>query len=270
MHFFRLHPFFFTAIALLLLAAVSPCPANTLTIADKTTDLHLTTMPDITVGLIAYKGPTLSDIGMKPISYQGPLLSDITVGAIQYSGHIFAVAPASPKVSPKASKIPLAITPQRIAGVAPKLEILSPKPGQRFTGSVPLEVKITGWNGLPRVQFSWWWSADTSPGQWPATPQGIAVVDSIVGKSRIVIPRSAFPHAGTWRVRAMIPLSDMNRVVDDVYFSVSDKRVQTVKPAIKRAGPMPVAPGSTAAELSPSDKPRTKAVTSGTTIKQVE
>lgn len=217
---------FFITIMLGLLLTALPCLGGTPqpTGGSTTPDVHPTHLPDITVGPIAYQGPTLSDIGMKLIAYAGPDLPDITVAPIQFAHPTVALVKkpslqkaATPSVNPNA----IALAPQRIPGVAPGIKILSPMPGQTVAGSVLLEVAVTGWHGTPPVKLDWWWSPPSAPGKWPATPQGMTVVDRLDGKTHITLPRSAFPKAGLWRLEASVQVSDHQRVVDDVSFSLA-------------------------------------------------
>ena len=194
-------------VVLIFLATGMPCLAGTPTPAGTMPDLQSVTMADITVAPVAYQGPTLSDIGMKLIAYEGPQLNDITVGPIQFSDKTLTIAnkpTLKQATAPSAMSTSIAFVPKLIPGVQPGLKILSPKPGQTFTGSVPLEVEITGWQGIPRVDLDWWWRAPTPAGQWPATPQGMTVVNHLDGKTRILIPASTFPKSGLWRVKASV------------------------------------------------------------------
>lgn len=217
---------FFITIMLGLLLTALPCLGGTPqpTGGSTTPDVHPTHLPDITVGPIAYQGPALSDIGMKLIAYAGPDLPDITLAPIQFAHPTVALVKkpslqkaATPSVNPNA----IALAPQRIPGVAPGIKILSPMPGQTVAGSVLLEVAVTGWHGTPPVKLDWWWSPPSAPGKWPATPQGMTVVDRLDGKTHISIPRSAFPKAGLWRLEASVQVSDHQRVVDDVSFTLA-------------------------------------------------
>jgi len=220
-------------------------------------DLQPMTIADITVAPIAYQGPTLSDIGMKLITYEGPKLTDITVEAMHFSGKALAIAQKPSAVasdSQSAMAIPVVLVPKLIPGVQPGLKILSPKPGQTFTGSVPLEVEITGWQGVPRVNLDWWWSAPTSVGQWPATPQGMAVVDHLNGKTRITIPPSAFPKSGLWRVKASVSVSANQQVIDDVSFTLSGILKQTGKAGAMKMPPKQTVPGAMPVHPAPTQK----------------
>ena len=242
-------------IALTFFLTVMPCQAGTPTPAGTMPDLQPMTVADITVAPIAYQGPTLSDIGMKLITYAGPDLTDLTVETIHFSGKTLAIAQKPSAVtsdSQSAMPIPVVLAPKLIPGVQPGLKILSPKPGQTFTGSVPLEVEITGWQGVPRVDLDWWWSAPTPTGQWPATPQGMVVVDHLNGKTRIIIPPSAFPKSGLWRVKASVSVSANQQVIDDVCFTLSGILKQMGQPGAMQKtpkqtahGPMPVHPAPT-------------------------
>lgn len=214
----------FILIALITLLAVMPCQGGEITPAGSTPAFQLANPPDITVAPIVYEGPQLSDIGMKLIAYHGPDLSDITVAPIVFDNQAIAIAkkPAlQMAAAPPNLAGSVALAAQRLHGVQPGLKILSPKPGQTLTGSVPLEVKITGWQGVPRVDLAWWWSPTTSPGQWPATPQGMTVREHLNGQTRIIIPRAAFAKPGLWRVKASIKLSDTRQVIDDISFTLA-------------------------------------------------
>ena len=123
-------------------------------------------------------------------------------------------------------------------------------PGQRFAGSVPLEVEITGWQGIPRVNLSWWWSAPVPAGQWPATPQEMTVVTYLDGKTRLVIPRSAFAKPGLWRVEASVRTGDNQKVVKDVTFTVAEFLKPAGKANSVQVAPKPAAPG--AATVTPA------------------
>ena len=163
---------------------------------------------------------------LEPVVFEGQNLSIAQQPASQLS---IASSPLAKSV---------ALAAQRIPGVQPGLKILSPKPGQTFTGSVPLEVEITGWQGVPRVDLAWWWSPGTPQGQWPATPQGMTVMDHLKGQTRTVIPRAAFSQSGVWRVKAAVKLSDTQQVIDAVAFTLAD----TLKPMT----PKQVVPGKAA------------------------
>ena len=253
-------------IALSLLLMTLPCQGGMPQPTGSSTmpDLYPANLPDITVGPIVYLGPTLADIGMKLITYEGPDLADITVDPIQFSPPTLSVVkkPSLKKTaSPSATTI--ALIPQPLPGVKPSLKILSPLPGQTFSGSVPLEVAITGWQGIPPVKLAWWWSPATAPGQWPATPQGMTVVDRLDGKTRITIPRSAFPKAGLWRLEASVRVSDHQRVVDDVSFRVAGTLQPVNTTGMPKMAPQKVAPGvapnkATAAPRAPT-RPMTPA-----------
>jgi hypothetical protein len=202
-----------------------PCAGGPLTPVKTTPDVQLAALADITVTPIAYQGPVLSDIGMKLITYDGPQLADIAVAPIAFAHPtVSVVTPPSTAqtVAPAAKPAPVALIPQPIPGVPPGVKILSPKPGQKLAAGVPLEIAVTGWQGTPRVELDWWWSAPTAAGQWPATPQRMTVVDHLEGQTRLVIPRSAFPQPGLWRLEASVRLTDTRRVIDAVSFSLLD------------------------------------------------
>ncbi|MBC2737865.1 MAG: hypothetical protein HF981_26130 [Desulfobacteraceae bacterium] len=227
-----------------LLAGV-PCLAGTPTPGGTMPDLQSVAMADITVAPIAYQGPILSDIGMKLITYEGPELTDITVNLIQFGDKTLTIAnkPTLKQANgPSAMSTSIALVPKLIPGVQPGLKILSPKPGQTFTGSVPLEVEITGWQGIPRVDLDWWWSAPTPAGQWPATPQGMTVVNHLDGKTRILIPASTFPKSGLWRVKASVKMSDHQQVIDDVSFTLSGMLKPTSKTGVIKLTPKQTTP----------------------------
>ncbi len=253
-----------------LLAGV-PCLAGTPTPGGSMPDLQPVSMADITVDPLVYQGPILSDIGMKLITYEGPDLSDVTVATIHFSGKPLAIAKkpsAAQSISPSAIKTPVNLIPKPIPGVQPGLKILSPKPGQTFTGSVPLEVEITGWQGVPRVDLDWWWSAPTPAGQWPATPQGMTVVDHLDGTTRIMISRSAFPKSGLWRVQTTVKLSDNRQIRDDVSFTLSGMLKPTSKTGAIKLTPkqttpnaMPAHPAATQKVQSLPATPREKTMT---------
>ena len=115
-------------------------------------------------------------------------------------------------------------------------------PGQTVTGSVPLEVEITGWHGIPPVNLNWWWSPPSAAGQWPATPQGMTVVERLDGKTRITIPRSAFPKSGLWRLEASVRVSDHQRVADDVSFTLAGTLSPASTTGAKKRAPTKIAP----------------------------
>jgi hypothetical protein len=243
----RHRPYSLIFITLTFLLTVMPCRGGTPTPVGNTPDLQSMTIADITVSPIAYQGPILSDIGMKFISYEGPDLKEITVQAIHFSGKALSIAakPSSSKTaSPSAMSPAVVLVPRPIPGVQHRLKILSPKPGQTFTGSVPLEVEITGWQGVPRVDLDWWWSAPTPAGQWPATPQGMTIVNHLNGKTRIIIPSSAFPKSGLWRIKATVTVSDKQHVSDDVSFTLSGLLKQTSKAGATKMAPKQTAPGA--------------------------
>jgi hypothetical protein len=210
-------------------------------------DLYPANLPDITVGPIVYLGPTLADIGMKLIAYEGPDLADITVDPIQYIHHTIALV-QQPTIKPadasSAKPVAIVLVPQPIPGVQPSLRILSPKPGQTFSGNVPLEVEISGWQGVPPVNLAWWWSPPSAAGKWPATPQGMTVVEGLDGKTRITIPRSAFPESGLWRLEASVRVSDHQRVADDVSFTLAGTLSPASATGTKKMAPTKIAPVS--------------------------
>ncbi|MCB2168065.1 MAG: hypothetical protein KQI78_10405 [Deltaproteobacteria bacterium] len=232
--------------ALIFLLAGMPCLAGTPTPGGTMPDLQPMKMADITVDPIAYQGPILSDIGMKLIANEGPQLTDITVNPIQFSDKTLTIA-NKPTLkhanTPSPMSTPIALVPKPIPGVQPGLKILSPKPGQTFTGSVPLEVEITGWQGVPRVDLDWWWSAPTPAGQWPATPKGMTVVNHLNGTTRIIIPRSAFPKSGLWRLQTTVKLSDNKQIRDDVSFTLSGMLKPKGKTGAMKLTPKQTAPG---------------------------
>jgi hypothetical protein len=241
----RLYRLIFLTLTFLL--AVIPCQGGSPTPAGTMPDLQAVAMADITVAPIAYQGPILSDIGMKLITYEGPELADLTVDAIHFSGKTLAIAQkpsAAQSVSPSAMSAPVTRVPKPIPGVQPGLKILSPKPGQTFSGSVPLEVEITGWQGVPRVDLAWWWSAPTPAGQWPATPQGMTVVNYLNGTTRIMIPRSAFPKSGLWRLQTTVKLSDNQQIRDDVSFTLSGILKPTGKTGAMKLTPKQTPPSA--------------------------
>lgn len=238
---------FFVTITLSLMLTALPCPGATPQPTGSSTmpDVYPTPLPDITVAPIAYQGPTLSDIGMKLIAYAGPNLPDITVAPIQFAHPTVALIKkpslqkaAAPSVKPSA----IGLAPQPIPGVAPGIEILSPVSGQTVTGSVLLKVAVTGWHGTPPVKLDWWWSAPTASGKWPATPQGMTVVDRLDGKTFITIPRSAFPKAGLWRLEASVQVSDHQRVADDVSFTLAGMLPPKSTGAAQKSLPKKMAP----------------------------
>ncbi len=234
-------------IALLTLLAAVPCQGGEITPAASTPTFQLANPPDITVAPIAYAGPQLSDIGMKLITYHGPDLSDITLDPIVFDNQSIAIAkkPAlQMAAAPPNLAGSVARAAQRLPGVQPGLKILSPKPGQTLTGSVPLEVEITGWQGVPRVDLAWWWSPAASPGQWPATPQGMTVREHLNGQTRIIIPRAAFAKPGLWRLQASVKLSDTRQVIDDVSFTLAGP-LQPIVPKPKVPGAVTSAPAAT-------------------------
>jgi hypothetical protein len=240
---------FFIGLMLMMFLVVAPCRGDDPLPAGALPALPQAAVADITVAPIAYQGPILSDIGMKLITYEGPELADITVAPIQYTDKTVAISqkpPLGQTVSKSARPTPFALAPQLIPGVQPGLKILSPKPGQTFTGSVPLEVEITGWQGIPRVDLDWWWRAPTPAGQWPATPQGMTVVNHLDGKTRILIPASTFPKSGLWRVKASVRMSDHQQVIDDVSFTLSELLKPVGKTGAIQIVPKPLTPGAAA------------------------
>lgn len=239
-------------LVLIVLVGAMPCLASTPVPTGAMPDLQPVPMADITLAPIIYQGPILSDIGLKLIAFEGPELVDITLDPIQFAPQTLSPAQtpaASLSLSPSTAST-AALVAKQIPGVPPGLEILSPKPGQRFAGSVPLEVEITGWQGIPRVNLSWWWSAPVPAGQWPPTPQGMTVVDHLDGKTRLVIPRSAFSKPGLWRVEASVRIAENQWVADDVTFTVSEFLKPAGNPAAVQVAPQPAAPG--AATVTPA------------------
>jgi hypothetical protein len=228
----------------LFLAAV-PCSADKPITIGGMPDVQFTNPSDIVLPPVVYKGPVLDDIGMKLISYTGPDLPDITLDPIHFSKADLAVKSSqtlsrSSVIAAKGVSLPVAPIP----GTSPRVKIISPKPGQTVMGSVLLEVQITGWQGTPGVHLSWWWSAPAPAGHWPSTPKRTKVVSSLNGKTRIIIPASAFPEIGQWRVEAEIKVSDNVRVSDDVSFKLAGAMHPHGKTAIKKKHPKPTLPGT--------------------------
>jgi hypothetical protein len=244
-----------------------PTPTGTSTMPD----LQPSSLDDITLAPIVYQAPSLSDIGMKLITFEGPDLADITLDPIQFAPKTLGPAQtpvAAQSVTPSAASTPVVPIAQQIPGVQTGLKILSPKPGQRFAGSVPLEVEITGWQGIPRVNLSWWWSATVPAGQWPATPQEMTVVNHLDGKTRLVIPRSAFSKSGLWRVEASVKTGENQKVVKDVSFTLSGilkttNQTGALKLTPKQTTPnaMPAHPAATQKVQSLPATPREKTMT---------
>jgi hypothetical protein len=244
-------------IAMQLFLPAVPCSAGKPTPAGGMPDVQFANLPDIVLPPIVYKGPVLDDIGMKLISYTGPDLSDITLDPIHFSKATLAVKPSATLTSSSAKaaegvKWPVASIP----GTSPGVKIISPKPGQTVMGNVLLEVQITGWLGTPGVDLAWWWSAPTPSGHWPSTPKRMTVVSSLNGKSRVIIPASAFPETGQWRVEAEIKVSDNLRVSDDVSFKLAGAMHPHNKTAIKKKNPKQTLPG-TAVQKPDAVKKRT-------------
>jgi hypothetical protein len=234
-------------IAMHIFLVVFPCSAGVPTPIGGTPDIQVANPPDIVLPPVVYTGPVLDDIGMKLISYTGPDLSDITMDPI----HFTAATPGgnpSPALSPsriKASKAVM-LSATRIPGVSPGVKILSPAPGQKVTGTVLLEVKITGWRGTPGVDLSWWWSPAVPDGQWPPTPKSMTVVSNLGGKTRMFIPASTFPQSGLWRVEAAVKVSDNLRVSDDVSFKLAGIMSPPGKAIIMKQTLKKTLPGGTA------------------------
>jgi hypothetical protein len=248
---------FFIGLMLTMFLVVAPCRGGDPPPAGALPDLPPAGVADITVAPIAYQGPILSDIGMKLITYEGPELTDITMAPVQYIDKTVAIAPKPPlgqTVSQSTRPTPFTLAPQLIPGVQPVLKILSPKPGQTFSGSVPLEVAITGWQGVPRVDLDWWWSAPSPAGQWPATPQGMTVVNHLDGQTRILIPSSAFPKSGQWRVQATITYSANQQIRDDVSFTLSGMLKPTGKTGAMKLTPKQTTPSAVPANPAATQK----------------
>jgi len=209
-------------IAIHLVLAVMPCWGDVPTPTGSMPDVQFANPPDLVLPPVVYAGPALDDLGMKPITFTGPDLSDITLDPIHFSKATLVVnqSPALTRSSVKTAKA-AALPVAPIPGKTPGVKILLPKPGQSIKGSVVLEVKITGWQGTPGVDLSWWWSAPAPAGQWPPTPKSMTVVSSLNGKTRIIIPASAFPKYGRWRVAAAVKVTDNLRVSDDVSFNLA-------------------------------------------------
>jgi hypothetical protein len=229
-----------------LFLAAMPCSGGTPTPTGSKPDFQLAHPPDIVLPPMVYTGPIMDDIGMKPITYTGPDLSDITMDPIHFSKATLAVSPP-PALSRSSVKSAKAATWQAapIPGTPPGVKILSPKPGQTVTGSVLLDVKITGWQGTPDVELSWWWSAPAPAGQWPSTPKSMTVVSSLNGKTRVTIPASAFPKDGRWRVAAVVKVSDKQRVSDDVSFNLAGVMPPPGKTIIIKKKPKQTLPSGT-------------------------
>ncbi len=223
-----------------LLAAI-PCSAVQPTPAGGVPEVQFANLPDIVLPPVVYTGPVLDDIGMKPIFYSGPDLSDITLDPIHFSKATLEVKPAA---NLSHGSITAVKTATRIPGTTPGVKIVSPKPGQTVAGSVLLEVEVTGWQGIPGVDLSWWWSAPTPAGQWPPPPKSMTVVERLNGKTRIVIPAAAFPSSGLWRVEATVKVSDKLRVADDVSFKLAGNLIPQGKTAIIKQPAKQTLPGT--------------------------
>lgn len=240
-------------IAMYLFLAAMPCSGGVPTPTGGKPDVQFHPS-DIVLPPVVYTCPVLDDIGMKLISYTGPDLSDITIAPIHFSGAT-GVNP-SQALSRGPAKAAKAMTMQatRIPGISPGVKILSPIQGQTVKGSVLLEVKITGWQGTPGVDLSWWWSPAAPDGQWPPTPKSMSVVSSLGGKTRIFIPASAFPKYGRWRVEAAVKISNSLRVSDDVSFILAGMISPPGKAVIKKQTPKQMLPGGTAAKPAAARK----------------
>ena len=58
------------------------------------------------------------------------------------------------------------------------------------------------------------------------------MVDHLDGTTRIMIPHSAFPQSGLWRLQTTVKLSDNQQIRDDVSFTLSGM----LKPTGKTGG----------------------------------
>ena len=67
-------------------------------------------------------------------------------------------------------------------------------------------------------------------------------MERLDGKTRITIPRSAFPKAGLWRLEASVRVSDHQRVVDDVSFTVTGTLQPASTTGTKKMAPTKMAP----------------------------
>jgi len=217
------------------------------------TTLQPKTVPTITTAPVTYEGVQLADITTAPVTYEGVQVADITTAPVTYSGEklgfkLSLIAKAA-KIQPGTSAS-LTKPARRLPGVEAGLAITSPHSGQEVAGSVPLAVKITGWQGVPQVRLKWWWVPPAADGQWPSAPQGVMVVDAMNGKTELTIPRSAFPKSGRWRVEASVALSANQSVKADTTFILSGKTFQLGKAqAVQhKAKPMPLS----AAKVKPA------------------
>jgi hypothetical protein len=96
----------------------------------------------------------------------------------------------------------------------------------------------------------------------------MTVVNHLDGKTRILIPSSAFPKSGLWRVKASVRMSDHQQVIDEVSFTLSGMLKPTgkggaMKLAPKKTAPnaMPVNPAATQKVQSLPAAPREKTIT---------
>jgi hypothetical protein len=83
----------------------------------------------------------------------------------------------------------------------------------------------------------------------------MTVVNHLDGKTRILIPASAFPKSGLWRVKASVRVSDHQQVIDDVSFTLSGM----LKPA-NQTGAMKLTPKQTAPSVMPTHPAATQKV----------
>jgi|GEM_PF-6227344 len=102
------------------------------------------------------------------------------------------------------------------------IKILSPQAQKAYSGDINLSLKLTGFETLPPIYFDWWWVPSSKPGQWPSPPEKHNIVNSIGGKTSIVIPRSEFPKSGTWKLRAYVQTSQKLQIYDEVTFVIFD------------------------------------------------
>ncbi|MBN1142115.1 MAG: hypothetical protein JXB25_10050 [Deltaproteobacteria bacterium] len=209
---------------------------------------HGPTLADIGMKSITYQGPTLADIGMKSITYQGPELTDLVLPSIHFSSQTLELAKAKTQarnLSQAATPTPVSQMAHLIPGATPRIKILSPQSGQGILGPVVVEVQLSGWQGIPPVDLSWWWNPPTPAGQWPAAPQRMTVVKSLNGTTRIVIPRSAFPKSGQWRLKAAVKVAANRQMIDDVSFTLAEIASQPGDSGLKKTAPKQLSPSTT-------------------------
>jgi hypothetical protein len=72
----------------------------------------------------------------------------------------------------------------------------------------------------------------------------MTVVNHLNGRTNIIIPRSAFPKSGLWRVKASVALSGKQHVSDDVSFTLTGIQKPASKTGTMKTSPSQNAPSA--------------------------